>query len=95
MSKLILKDRPCTIRLLNTLEEKELIKRVVGAKKNRPVKKVFLTQKGKQILENNRLELTDAFYEFFENISEDEIDILEKILGKIKTNLSKNVELPI
>lgn len=95
LSKLILKDRPCTTRLLNTLEEKGLVKRIVGAKKNRLVKKVFVTEKGKAIIENHRIRIEDAFYQLFENISEEEIEILEQILNKIKTKLSKNVELPI
>lgn len=95
LSKLVLKDRPSTTRLLYSLEEKELVQRVVGAKGNRLVKKVFVTEKGKTIIENYRIRIEEAFYKLFENISEEEIETLEQILDKIKINLSKNVELPI
>ncbi len=95
LSKLILKDRPCTTRLLESLEDKGFVKRTVGAKKNRLVKKVFVTEKGKQILEKNKVELTNSFYQFFENISEEEIETLEKILNKIKISLGNVVKLSI
>ena len=52
LAKLILKDRANTGRILDSLEEKELVTRFVDTKSNRLVKKMALTEKGyKKLIE--------------------------------------------
>ena len=49
LSKLILKDRSNTTRILSILENNGFIDRVVGKKQNYIVKQLFITEKGKKI----------------------------------------------
>ena len=46
LAKLILKDRPNTGRILNSLEEKGYVERFVDTKNNRLVRKMILTEEG-------------------------------------------------
>ena len=49
LAKLILKDRPNTGRILNSLEEKGYVERFVDTKNNRLVRKMILTEEGKKV----------------------------------------------
>ncbi|MEI8129542.1 MAG: MarR family transcriptional regulator [bacterium] len=95
LSKLILKDRSNTGRILNILEEKGFIKRVAETKNNRLVKKVYITKKGKKIIEENQVKLTTAFLKVFDDVSEEEFTNLRKTLGKLKESLSKTTNIQI
>lgn len=95
LSKIILKDRSNTGRILNILEEKEFIKRVVETKRKRLVKKIYITNKGKKLVEESMPKLRQAFLQVFENISEQEFLTLREILNKMKESLSKTTSIQI
>lgn len=95
LSKIILKDRSNTGRILNILEEKEFIKRVVETKGKRLVKKIYITNKGKKLVEESMPKLRQAFLQVFENISEQEFLTLREILNKMKESLSKTTSIQI
>lgn len=95
LSKIILKDRSNTGRILNILEEKGLIKRIVETKNKRLVKKIYITEKGKAIVEDSIPKLKDAFAQIFEEHSEEEFATLRKILERLTNILSQSTSIQI
>lgn len=95
LSKLILKDRSNTGRILNILEEKGFITRALEAKGKRPVKKIYITEKGKKLVEESVPRLRSAFQQVFEDVSDEELAVLRGILNKMKTSLSKTTSIQI
>lgn len=95
VSKIVLKDRSNTGRILTILEENDLIKRAVETKGKRLVKKVYITDKGKQIIEENHPKLRNAFLKVFEDVSEEEFATLRQTLNKMKDHLSKTTSIQI
>lgn len=95
LSKLILKDRSNTGRILNILEESGYIERVVETKNNRLVKKIYITAKGKNLIEKNQDKLKKEFWKTFDDVSDEEFAILRKTLDKLKTGLSKTTTIQI
>lgn len=95
LSKLILKDRSNTGRILNILEEKGFIERTLETKGKRLVKKIYITDNGKKIIEDNGPRLRSAFTKVLEEVSEDEFVTLRKILGKLTISLSKTTTIQI
>lgn len=95
LAKLILKDRANTGRILDSLEAKGLITRFIDLKQNRLVKKMGVTEKGHQKLE----EVNDAIEKFFHKIdmtiSKDEINKLQKSLRKFRENILDVVKINI
>lgn len=95
LAKIILKDRSNTSRILNILEENGFIKRELETKGKRLVKKIYITQKGKDIIEANHPKLRERFMQVFEDISEEEFLALRKTLEKMKESLSKTTSIQI
>lgn len=95
LSKLILKDRSNTGRILNILEDNRFITRALETKGKRLVKKIYITDKGKKLIEESVPKLHSAFHQVFEDISEEDFDILRKTLGKLKSSLSKTTSIQI
>lgn len=95
LSKIILKDRSNTGRILNILEENGFIKRTAETKSNRLVKKIHITEKGKKTVEESIPKLSKAFFQVFEDVSEEEFETLRKTLDKLKTSLSKTTSIQI
>lgn len=95
LSKLVLKDRSNTTRILNVLEKNGFVERSVGTQKNRLVKNIFITQKGKNMIDDNMHKLHEAFSELFDDVSEEEFVTLRKLLDKFNIALSKNINLQI
>lgn len=94
LAKLILKDRPSTGRLLNSLEEKGLIKRFADTKNNRLVRKTKLTSKGKIILEKTTVTLRD-YFSCMEILESDKISDLKKRIQEFREGLEQEVEMKI
>ncbi len=95
LSKLILKDRSNTGRILNILEEKGFITRSVETKGKRLVKKIYITEEGKSLVEKSLPKLSAAFYKVLEDITEEEFNTLRNIVTKLKTSLSKTTSIQI
>lgn len=95
LSKLILKDRSNTGRILNILEKNGFIKREIETKGKRLVKKIYITDKGKNLVEKSIPKLHSAFHHVFEDVSEEEFEILRTILGKLKDSLSQTTSIQI
>lgn len=95
LSKLILKDRSNTGRILNILEQNGFIKRTIETKGKRLVKKIYITEKGKKTIEEYHPKLVNTFYQVFEEVSEEELTALRGTLNKIKDGLSKITNIQI
>lgn len=95
LSKLILKDRSNITRILNILEEKELIVRKIGSKKNRIVKTIETSEKGKEIIKQNTPFMNEQSNNFISMFDKDEIKTTAKILNKMIEIISKDTDLQI
>ena len=95
VAKLILKDRPSTGRLLNSLEEKGLIKRFADTKNNRLVRKTKLTAKGQKNLEQITAILKEYFAKMPKVISSDRIQELKQRIREFRDIIEKEVEMKI
>lgn len=95
LSKIILKDRSNTGRILNILEQNGFIKRELETKGKRLVKKIYITAKGKKIIDDNHPRLRDRFTKVFEDITEEEFATLRQTLTKLKESLSKTTNIQI
>lgn len=95
LAKLILKDRPNTGRILNSLEEKGYIKRYADTKNNRLVRKMVLTEEGRNIT-NQTADLLREYIGKLPKILSDEDKLnLQNSLRKFKESLEKEVEMNI
>ena len=95
LAKLILKDRPSTGRLLNSLEEKGYLERFVDTKNNRLVRKMKLTPLG---LETTK-EVTTIIRNYIEKLPKvlpdgDKAELINSI-KKFREGLEKEVEMKI
>lgn len=95
LAKLILKDRPNTGRLLNSLEDKGLIKRFADTKNNRLVRKTILTEKGKQVVEKIAQILKEYFANLPTGLSAQKVEELKISLREFRESLEKEVEMNI
>ena len=95
LAKKILKDRANTGRILNSLEEKGYVKRVVDTKNNRLVKKVKITDTGKKQLN----EITSKIRNYIENVTHkiprEDVRRIRDTLKNFRLDLEKVVEMKI
>ena len=87
-----LKDRPNITRIINILEKTGLVKRSSGVDK-RKVFKIHITEKGKQVYEEVLPTILGIWSSTVEGISDEEITTALKVLGKIRENLSNNLNI--
>lgn len=100
LAKLILKDRANTGKILNTLEEKGYITRFVDMKNNRLVRKMGVTESGKQVYDMVTEKLRNTINKIGATkqhtpIPEEEKQMVRNTLRKFRENLSKIVDMQI
>ena len=95
LSKLILKDRANTGRIISSLEEKKLIERNVDTKNNRLVKKLNISQKGKELLQQISCKINSYMENVTTTVTHEEIKKMRDILKVFRLNLEKVVEINI
>lgn len=95
LAKLIIKDRANTGRLLESLEKKGLIKRIVDVKNNRLVKKIAITSEGEDILRVWFDKIIPIFDKVFENISNEEIEQAKDVLRRMRDAFQEVVKIQI
>lgn len=95
LAKLILKDRPNTGRILNSLEEKGYIERYADTKNNRLVRKMKITEEGKRI----SAEVTKILKAYINKIpkvySEEDKNKLRESIIQFRESLEQEVEMKI
>jgi len=95
LSKMILKDRSNTGRILNILDENDFIERTVETKNNRLIKKLKITEKGQKILDDNYSKIKNDFAKVFEVMTEEEFTQLKYLLGKYRNILQEDTNIQI
>jgi DNA-binding MarR family transcriptional regulator len=86
------KDRPNVTRIVNILESAELVKRASDAN-GRKIYKIYITEKGRQVYQNTLSTILKVWGTTVKGIPDEELEILLKVLDKIKENLSQNLNI--
>jgi DNA-binding MarR family transcriptional regulator len=95
LAKLILKDRANTGKLLDSLEAKELIKRELTIKNNRPVKIVSVTQKGKDTYNEIYSRLEPHHKIIKEKIANTDLERVGELLKDLREILEDTIDIGI
>ena len=95
LAKLILRDRVRTGRILDSLENKGIIKRYGDIKNNRLVKKMELTEQGKKIYEELIIKIRPHFEKLSEKFTKEQYDSLKGLLKSLKNAISELVEIKV
>jgi DNA-binding MarR family transcriptional regulator len=95
LAKLILKDRPNTGRILNSLEEKGYITRFADTKNKRLVRKMRLTPEGEKITHEVSEVLRDYISKLPKIFSDKDKDELKYLIQRFRQSLEKEVEMKI
>ncbi len=92
LAKLSLKDRPNITRLIDILEEKQFVYRETDPN-NKRIFKVFITEAGKNQVEQISPSLKEIHNRALAGIPEEQQDLFKKILGQICENLDEDFKL--
>jgi DNA-binding MarR family transcriptional regulator len=92
LAKLLLLDRANTGRILNKLEEKNLIKRSMDTKNNRLIKKVQITKKGEKKLNEINNKIIDKYMEISNEIPKAEFESVKLLIIKLRQSIEKHIE---
>lgn len=95
LAKLLLKDRANTGRVLDTLEAKGLITRFIDMKNNRLVRKMGVTEKGHEKLEEVSRKIESHFQKIRATATDAEVDQLQVSLRKFRENILEVVNVNI
>ena len=95
LAKLILKDRPNTGRILDSLEEKGYIERFADTKNNRLVRRMKITDTGKKITEETSERLREYISNLPKIFSDEDKYRLKELIIRFRENLEKEVEMKI
>ena len=94
LSQRLLKDRANITRMINILEERNLVCRKADAN-NKRIHKIYLTEDGIKKVEDMLPALRQIETFIYNGVSKEEKDILTKILYKILSNLESKVKIQI
>ena len=95
LAKLILRDRVRTGRILDSLEEKGLIKRYSDLKNKRPVKKMELSKKGIKYYEEITSIIHPYLEKFYEKFTAKQLEELKNMLKLLESAVSLVADLQI
>ena len=94
ISAITLKDRANITRIINILEKKGYIKKVVDTT-SRKIHKIYITEEGKRVRNKVLPIILNIWAMTSENISEDEMDKFIETLDKIRENLINKTTLQL
>lgn len=92
IAKLVFKDNASMTRMINTMVQKKYLKRSMNNEDRRRYK-IEITNKGKEVLETLPPIIHYNRNSSLKGITKNELDHLETILDKIRTNCTKNMTL--
>lgn len=95
LAKLILKDRPNTGRILDSLEEKGYIERFADTKNNRLVRRMRITDTGKKVTEETSERLREYISKLPKIFSDEDKNKLKELMIRFRESLEKEVEMKI
>ena len=86
-----MKDKSNTTRILKVLIKKDLITRTAGNVNNRLVYMLNITNKGKALVKTNMPKIKKFIADIFQNITDEEIDILHSMSKKFQSDLESSI----
>ncbi len=95
LARIILKDRVYTSRLVISLEEKGLIERKTETKGNRLIKGLYVTDEGFEIYNEAKSDIDDKFKKVFDEISDEEYNIISQGIQKMRNCIEKYIVMPL
>ncbi len=95
LAKMLLRDRSNLGKIINRLEEKKLIKINPSIRNNRSIKKLFLTEKGKELCSDIYTKIEPYIRIFDEALKDEEQNMLRSYLQKCRKLLDDIVETKI
>ncbi|XOB62360.1 MarR family winged helix-turn-helix transcriptional regulator [Campylobacterota bacterium DY0563] len=91
LSKNLGKDKTTISRTLDALEKKSYIIRI-PTQEDKRVKTINLTPEGQRVLNKTKIVIENFREAMIEDLSEDEVDIMFKLLDKISNNIDNYYE---
>ncbi len=91
LSDILMKDKSNTNRMIKVLVDKGLLTKEIGKNNNRLVYILKVTDKGKKLVDDNMPVIKKYITEIFENISDEEIELLHSMSTKFEKALAKNL----
>ena len=91
LSDILMKDKSNTNRMIKVLVDKGLLTKEVGKNNNRLVYILNVTDKGKKLVDENMPKIKKYITEIFENISDEEIELLHSMSDKFTKALAKKL----
>ena len=95
LAKLILKDRANTGKLLDGLEKKGLVTRILSMKNNRPVKLIEITNEGKELAEDAAKKIRPHYSEIKKQINNSDIAKVGDLLTELRRILDETLKIQI
>ena len=95
LAKLILKDRPNTGRILDSLESKGYIERFADTKNNRLVRRMRITDEGKKVTEETSERLREYISNLPKIFSDEDKNKLKELMIRFRESLEQEVEMKI
>ena len=95
LAKMILKDRANTGKLLDSLENKGLIKRELAIKNNRPVKIVSITEQGEKVYQEIYTRLEPHHKVVEEKIANTDLSKVGELLKDLREVLEDTIDIDI
>lgn len=95
LAKLILKDRPNTGRILDSLEVKGYIERFADTKNNRLVRRMKITDTGRKVTEETSERLREYISNLPKIFSDEDKNKLKELMIRFRESLEKEVEMKI
>lgn len=89
LSKVLIKDKSNTTRILKVLEQKGFIKREISKENNRLIYILKTTETGDKILKETMPKIKKFITDIFANITDQEIDNLHTLADKLQKDLSR------
>jgi DNA-binding MarR family transcriptional regulator len=86
------KDRPNITRIVNILENAGMVRREEDAN-GRKIYKIYITEKGKKVYDKVLPTILKVWGTTVKGIPEKELEVLLKVLEKIRINLSENLNI--
>lgn len=91
LSQILMKDKSNTTRMIKILTDKGLISKTAGKINNRLVYLLNITPEGKKLVDDNMPKIKKYITEIFENITDEEIELLHSMSKKFEKALTLNI----
>lgn len=95
LAQMLGKNKSNFSRMVDVLDEKKYLIRKLSIKDNRAVKKLYISEKGREMVKSFDGLAIALQQKAFEGISKEEIDALKSTLVKVRNNLDKDIEVEL